>query len=104
MATPWATKPTSAAGKLKHKVKKTADNTMHGKGGMVPALAGVVVAVALGGAVWALRKARRRRLKKKGRVDTEHLMESCLLEPSDAAQCEQPPPPLLQRTFVCASK
>ena len=104
MATPWASKPTTAASKLKHKVKKTADNTIHGKGGVVPALAGVALAVALSGAVWMLRKARRRRLKKKGRGDTEHLMESCLLEPSDAAQSGQPPPPLLQRTFVCASK
>lgn len=104
MATPWASKPTTAASKLKHKVRRTADKTMHGNGGVVPALAGVAVAVALGGAVWMLRKARRRRLKKKGRVDTEHLMESCLLEPSDAAQSGQPPPPLLQRTFICASK
>ena len=104
MATPWASKPTSATSKLKHKVKKAADNTMHGKGGVVPALAGVAVAVALGGAVWLLRKARRRRVKKKGRDDTEHLMESCLLEPSSAVQSGQPPLPLLQRTFVCASK
>ena len=104
MAAPWASKHTTAAGKLRRKVKRTADRTMHGKGGVVPALAGVAVAVALRGAVWMLRKARRRRLKKKGRADTEHLMESCLLEPSDAAQSGQPPPPLLQRTFVCASK
>ena len=104
VATPWASNPTSTASKLKHRVKRTADNTMHRKGGVVPALAGVAVALALGGAVWMLRKARRRRLKKKGRVDTEHLMESCLLEPSDAAQAGQPAPPLLQRTFVCASK
>eukprot|EP00891_Asterochloris_glomerata_P009032 jgi/Astpho2/9032/Aster-x1560 len=103
VATPWASKPTTAASKLKHKVRRTADKTMHGNGGVVPALAGVAVAVALGGAVWMLRKARRRRLKKKGRVDTEHLMESCLLEPSDAAQSGQPTPPLLQRTFICAS-